>query len=390
MAACRGDRLNRASREPGETLRRAWLSNGSLIILAGRRVCSWPMRPSSSSQLNGDFAFDFTCCYQQAGQRLLDDPSGLYAWTDTYTFRYSPWAAVLFAPMASLSETAAVWLWLALKVVVLVVVAVGLGRRWSGDARWLVAGMVLFFPPIWHDLALGNVSVFTVAVLAVLLARRDGVGGVAFGLLLLLAPKPHLLPLALWLAVRRPRDAVAALATLGIGVVAGVLVFGPDLWLDWLGTFREPLERTFTANIGFSGLLGPPGVVVGVIAAVVIGAAALVRRDRHRSGPVTRFGDRAGALFLHPLPVGPGGGRRPRAPRPAPLAGALPVAADRVPAHSGVAAGAGVDDVADAGCRGRRGGSGAASSSARLTRRTRGRATSWATVASSHPYRVSA
>jgi hypothetical protein len=56
------------------------------------------------------------------------------------------------------------------------------------------------------------------------------------------------------------------------------VAFGPDLWLDWLATFREPLERTFTANIAFSGLLGPPGVVVGVVAAVVIGAAALVRR----------------------------------------------------------------------------------------------------------------
>jgi hypothetical protein len=138
--------------------------------------------------------------------------------------------------------------------------------------------MVLLFPPIWHDLALSNVSVFTVAVLWLLLVRTNGLGGVAFGLLLLLAPKPHLLPVALWLAYRRPRDAVAALATLGAGVVAGVLVFGPELWLDWLGTFREPLGREFTANIGFSALLGQPGVVIGVVAAVVISAAALARR----------------------------------------------------------------------------------------------------------------
>jgi hypothetical protein len=209
---------------------------------------------------------------------MLDDPSSLYDWTDTYLFRYSPWTAVLFAPMAGLSETAAVWLWLGIKVAVVVAVAIGLARRWPTDVRWLVGGMVLFFPPIWHDLALGNVSVFTVAVLAVLLARRDGIGGVAFGLLLILVPKPHLLPVALWLLVRRPRDAVAALATLGIGVVAGVVVFGPDLWLAWLATFREPLERTFTADVSFGGLLGQLGVVVGVAAAVVIGAAALLRR----------------------------------------------------------------------------------------------------------------
>ncbi len=242
--------------------------------------------------------------------------------------------------------------------------------------------MVLLFPPIWHDLALGNVSVFTVAVLAVLLARRDGIGGVAFGLLLLLAPKPHLLPLALWLLFRRPRDGVAALATLALGVGAGIAVFGVDRWVEWIGTFREPLERTFTANVGFSGLLGPAGVVVGVAVAVVVGAAALAAPRRHRSGAVARLGDPAGPVYLYPLPVGPGRGRGPGAAQPTAVAGPLPVAADRVPAHSGVAVGAGVDDVADAG---RRGGSGAASSSARLTRSTRGRATSWATVASSQP-----
>jgi hypothetical protein len=261
----------------GQILRRAWLSDSSLVLLA---AAAFLLADAVIVYIaiRGDWAIDFTCCYQQAGQRMQADPTSLYAWTDTYTFRYSPWAAAVFAVLAPWSELVAVWLWLAIKVVVVLAVAVGLARRWSGDARWLVAGMVLFFPPIWHDLALGNVSVFTVAVLAIVLARRDGVGGVAFGLLLLLVPKPHLLPVAVWLAFRRPRDGIAALATLAVGVVAGVVVFGPDLWIEWLGTFREPLERTFTANVAFSGLLGPPGVVVGVAAAVVIGVAALLRR----------------------------------------------------------------------------------------------------------------
>jgi hypothetical protein len=266
-----------SGRSLGQTLRRAWLSDTSLIILA---AVAFLLADAVIVYIavRGDFAIDFTCCYQQAGARILDDPSTLYDWTDTYLFRYSPWAAVLFAPLAGLSESAAIWAWFAIKAVVVVGVAVGLARRWTGDARWLIAGMVLFFPPIWHDLALGNVSTFTVAVLAILLVRRDGWGGLAFGLLLLLVPKPHLLPVAVWLAIRRPRDAAVAVATLAVGVLAGLVVFGPDLWLEWLATFREPLERTFTANVAFSGLLGPPGVVVGVVAAVVIGAAALLRR----------------------------------------------------------------------------------------------------------------
>lgn len=261
----------------GRTLRRAWLSDASLVVLA---AVAFLMADAVIVYIaaRGDFAIDFTCCYQQAGQRLLDDRSSLYDWNDSYTFRYSPWAAVLFAPLAPLSEPMAVWAWLLLKVMVVAAVAVGMARRWPGPAAPLVAGMVLFFPPIWHDLALGNVSVFTVAALFLLLARTNGMGGVAFGLLLLLAPKPHLIVLALWIAFRRPRDGVAALATLISGAVAGVVVFGPELWLEWLATFREPLERTFTANIGFSGLLGPMGVVVGVAAAAAIGGAALARR----------------------------------------------------------------------------------------------------------------
>ena len=50
-----------------------------------------------------DFAFDFWCCYQQAGERAITDPSTLYVWSDTYTFRYTPLGALLFVPLVPLS-----------------------------------------------------------------------------------------------------------------------------------------------------------------------------------------------------------------------------------------------------------------------------------------------
>ena len=156
-----------SGRPLAQTLRRAWLSNGSLIILAATAFLLADVAIVYIA-VRGDWAIDFTCCYQQAGQRMQTDPSSLYEWTDTYLFRYSPWAAFVFGVLAPWSELVAVWLWFAIKVVVVVAVAYYLARRWIGDARWLVAGMVLFFPPIWHDMALGNVSVFTVAVLAIL------------------------------------------------------------------------------------------------------------------------------------------------------------------------------------------------------------------------------
>lgn len=227
----------------------------------------------------GDFGFDFSCCYQQAGQRIGTDPSTLYQWSADYTFRYSPWAALAFRPLAGLTADEALWAWFGLKVAVLIGLAVAFSRPWHGPSRWWVLAAVLAFPPIWHDLMIGNVSVFTVAVLLVLLRSDRGVGGALLGLLLLLAPKPHLVAVALWLVIRRPRDAVAGLAVLLIGLLAGIVIWGPELWLDYARTFLEPLERTFTANIGFSGLLGPVGVAVGLAAGIAVGVLALRRGD---------------------------------------------------------------------------------------------------------------
>lgn len=220
--------------------------------------------------IQGDFAFDFTCCYQQAAERALTDPATLYDWSDTYTFRYTPIGALLFAPLVPLSEDGAAWAWLFVKLGVLAVTAAWFSNRWRGDRRVLVALLVIFFPPIVHDLVLGNVSAMTVLALLALARWQDWRGGVAIGLVSVLMPKPHLIPVLAYLALRRPRDFLASLATIGVGVVIGLAIFGIDPWLDFLATLREPLERTFTANVGWSGLLGPAGVVVGLVIGVVV------------------------------------------------------------------------------------------------------------------------
>ncbi len=217
-----------------------------------------------------DFAFDFWCCYQQAGERAITDPSTLYAWSDTYTFRYTPLGALAFAPLVPLTENAAAWAWLIAKVVVLCVAAWWYARTWSADRRWLVFLAVVAFPPVIHDLVLGNVSTLTLLVLLAVARWPDARGGAVLGLLLALMPKPHLLPVLAYLAFRQPRAFGAAIGTGAVAVVAGVAIFGIDPWIAFAGTLREPLERTFTANIGFSGLFGPAGVVIGVAMAVVI------------------------------------------------------------------------------------------------------------------------
>jgi len=66
----------------------------------------------------GDFAFDFTCCYQQAAERALNSPATLSDWSDTYTFRHTPIGALLSAPLVPLSADGAARVLLVVKLAV--------------------------------------------------------------------------------------------------------------------------------------------------------------------------------------------------------------------------------------------------------------------------------
>lgn len=260
--------------------------HGSLLAIVGRRRFLLQLSAATlivyiaivvSLGFRGDWAIDFTCCYQQAGQRLLNGED-LYAWSDTYTFRYTPWVALFFAVFAPMPEWVAVLVWLVIKAVILVLAAALFARAWVGRDRPLAFGLAALFPPATHDLMIGNVSSFTLAVEVMLLRLRPLVGGAAFGLLLLLVPKPHLVPILGWLLLRQTRTGLVASGVAAAGVLLGLAAFGVEPWLGFVDTLREPLGRDFTANIGLSGILGPVGVILSVIlAAALFGVAALRR-----------------------------------------------------------------------------------------------------------------
>jgi hypothetical protein len=260
--------------------RRPRLRTWTLIVLAGAAIVFADVI-LVAVVARADFAYDFSCCYQQAAQRALADSSSLYDWSESYTFRYTPLGALLFVPLAPLTQDGAAWAWLGAKLIVLATAAVWFSRPWAGSRRWLAVLLVVAFPPIVHDLVIGNVSTITLLILLAVARWRDVRGGVAIGLLTVLMPKPHLIPILAYVAIRRPRDFAAAAGTVIAGVVLGLIVFGLEPWLAFVGTLREPLERTFTANIGFSGLFGAQGVVIGAaIAAVVFTAGAVLGGSR--------------------------------------------------------------------------------------------------------------
>ena len=277
------------------------LGTGPLVLLVGAAflladlVIVWV-------GIQTDFAFDFTCCYQQAAERAITDPSTIYDWSDTYTFRYTPIGALQFVPLVPLGEDAAAWAWLIFKLGLLALTACWFSNRWTGRQRICAALLVLAFPPIVHDLVIGNVSTITVLAFLALARWQDPRGGVAIGLITVLMPKPHLVPVLAYLAVRRPRDFLASLATMGAGVLIGLAIFGVDPWIDFIGTLREPLERTFTANVGWSGLLGQAGVVVGAAIGLAVLVAGMVVGGSRGYGLSILAGILAGPYtFIHYL-----------------------------------------------------------------------------------------
>jgi hypothetical protein len=285
-------------------------ATGTLLAIASRP--RFLMRLSAAALLvyiaivislgiRGDWAFDFTCCYQQAGQRFLAGED-LYAWSETYTFRYTPWTALLFTVLAPMPEWIAILAWLAVKAAVLVGAAALFARAWTGADRTFAFTLAALFPPAMHDLMIGNVSTFTLAVEIMLLRLRPAIAGPAFGLLLLLVPKPHLIPILAWLLLRQTRTGLIAVGVGAVGVLAGVVVFGIDPWLGFIGTLREPLGRDFTANIALSGILGPAGVVISTALAVGLFALAVMRRGPEGLGYAILSGIVLGPYtFIHYL-----------------------------------------------------------------------------------------
>ena len=260
-----------------------------------------------------DFAFDFSCCYQQAGERVITDPSTLYAWSDTYTFRYTPLGALLFVPLVPLSEDAAAWAWVGIKLVVLGVTAVWYARPWNGVDRWLVLLAVVAFPPIVHDLVLGNVSTITVLVLLAVARWPDTRGGVALGLLLALMPKPHLIPVLVYLAFRQRRAFAASLprspwrsslASRSSGSSRGWRLPRRSASRSSGRSRRTSASRRCWAHRGPRGRRGGRSDLRSRRARPAALGLRAQHRRRHRRRPV----------HVHPLPRGDdrGGGTRPR------------------------------------------------------------------------------
>lgn len=155
---------------------------------------------------------------------------------DGLTFGYPPTALLVFAPFGLLPYGPALAIYLLAGMAAWFAAL----RSITRDTRASLA-MAIAWGGATQTILLGQNGFLTAAALAgglALLRRRPRMAGLLFGLL---AVKPHLgLALALFLLVRREWNAiVAAIATVLAMSAAVTILWGVDIWAQYLAASRE-------------------------------------------------------------------------------------------------------------------------------------------------------
>ncbi len=195
----------------------------------------------------------------------------LAAGTYDKDFLYSPLAALLATPLTWIPAAAAAVLMTAIGAAIL---AVGVAVETRGMARLdraLVAVAAFGFLPVVNELLLGQITLLFAAALWPVARWPDRRrNGVAFGILMALAPKPALLPVLAWMLLRRRQALLGAvLAGLATALV-GLLACGLDAHLHWLQVLTRAGSVDRRGNVS----LWTDGVAAWNVAAAVLVTAA--------------------------------------------------------------------------------------------------------------------
>jgi alpha-1,2-mannosyltransferase len=259
--------------------------------------------------LSGDefWGYDLSA-YLAAGQRVLNGESpyqafqleGSYSPHLPELYLYPPLLAVLAAPFAAITDNYRVanWIWGTLGVVILAASTIALSRREriaTGRDLLLLLMAVLAFAPVTGEFFIGNVNLALAGLLAgAWLALRTGSarGEVAAGALVAVAALIKVFPILviLWFVLDgRRRAAIAALATMGLLVLATIPVVGLQPWLDYptvllnLGP-PEQMTHVLAPSAWLSELVPVPVARAIVFVAAI---AAMVWATLRRSDPVS-------------------------------------------------------------------------------------------------------
>ena len=183
--------------------------------------------------------------YVEASRRV--DGGELYAVTDTYGYHYSPMLAYLFGPLSLIGTLG----WRLLHV------AAALAMP-----TWPMRLLALASWPFWYDVEAGNILTFTVLAAAWAL-RGSRVGTGAYLILVVLIPRPLMIPVAAWLLWQRPEW---RLPFAGAFAAHAVAVFATGWGSAWVGSMLAAGgDVAIQSNVGPSRFIGTlPWVVIGL------------------------------------------------------------------------------------------------------------------------------
>ncbi len=187
--------------------------------------------------------------YVNAARRLTI--GGLYAVTDTYAYHYSPILAALFGPLSLLGTVG--WRLLHLAAAIAM-------------PTWPMRLVALTSWPLWYDIEAGNLVIFVV-VAATWALRGNGLASAAYLLLVILVPRPLMVPVAAWLLWTRPGLRVPfAIAFVVHSLAVAATGWGPE-WVAAL--LAAGGDVAIPSNIGPSRFIGMlPWIVIGLPVAV--------------------------------------------------------------------------------------------------------------------------
>lgn len=130
---------------------------------------------------------------------------------------------------------------------------------------------VLCYPPVWGDLALGNVTILLVGAVVLAIGEDSSLRALPLGVGLALVPKPMFMPVLLWMAVHR-RKSLRGVIAAGVAVTLPALTTG--LYPDFVGALVRGITPVFDGNLGITFWMPWAGIPVSAAALLVSVAAA--------------------------------------------------------------------------------------------------------------------
>ena len=208
-----------------------WLALRSIgVILAGRPAVDWNQ-------------------YLDASRRFADG-GDLYAVTATYGYHYSPFLAPVFGLLAPLGMVS--WRFLHLAAA-------------AALPTWPMRLLALASWPFWFDVEAGNLLIFVVLTAAWAL-RGSRLAGFLYLVLLVLIPRPLMIPVAVWLLWRNQNlrwpFAIVLMAHSAAVLLAG---FGGPWLLAMLASSGDVANWS---NVGPSRFIGSWWLLIGIPLAI--------------------------------------------------------------------------------------------------------------------------